>query len=280
MATGIATEAWFLARPAFWPATHYLSRMPHMPSDPATEYRDAMRRLREQVKLLRMAPSEALAKADTLLAQFRTKGFRPSTDMLNAHLQLTDNLQGSFAVRDSYLRSGVRCNTTTFNVLMGRCNTFREGEQQWGEMCRAGHRPNAHSLNALISLCSNAAEAEVVLGRMEPYHIVPITPTWNALLALANSDRERGRTYDRMLAAGCQPNEVTLNTLVSRAADHATAMRWLGTLSEARVLPGINTFVTLLKKAETKAERLATDAARRKHGCSTNEPWNRLWDRW
>lgn len=71
-------------------------------------------------------------------------------------------------------------------------------------------------------------------------------------------------------------NLVTINTLISCASSFAGALQCFGELQERRIAPTINTFITLLKKANSSEQVLLVNKLLGEARVEKNNNWDRM----
>lgn len=235
------------------------------------DWREQVLKIRQQAKDKILAPEEAWAMAEATEEKYKNEDIKPTTDILNAYLQLCRTSAQAKPVLQRFSRH-VKPNTTTYNILISLASHLHEAQATFDEMLKCRILPNTYTLNGFMPFCRTVKEGRDVLKIMNRHHVEPNTQTYNALISLSSGTAEGAEILEEMRRRKMTINAVTFSSLIAAADDFRDAMMMCQEMKSSGIRPTINLLVTLMKRAESRtgiaqverekaAEKLPTSAA-------------------
>jgi pentatricopeptide repeat protein len=196
-------------------------------------------------KMTRKSAAEVLAKQTDNLPKHDSEIAKHITMIQRCAAQ--NNLQGSFDVFASLVRSGANLNSVVYNSVLEACVQCRDSAaaEEWMAKCKAAGMADVVSYNTLIKahlLNHKVSNARSLMQEMKQLGLQPNRVTYNELI---NSVIARGGAKDdmwkilqEMTHAGLRPNQVTCSIMLkhlnatSSDAEISSAMDLMNSMEE------------------------------------------------
>jgi hypothetical protein len=239
------------------------------------EWVQELRGLKSAIKQRQLSRHEAIKTAEHLLERYLRRGAKPTTDVLNAHLQLHETKMGMEKTIQRYRdQNGTPVNTTTYNVLLSKSSCLEEALLLFDEMATLSIYPNTYTLNGLITLSKSFSEGLLIMDNLSSYDISPNIQTYNTLLSKANTKIEKEKILEEMSNRNIPRNLVTYNTLIGKAVDYPSAAALFMELKTRKLSPKINTMVTMLKKVNNRIDLQHLLRLQEEENIQPNHAWH------
>lgn len=242
------------------------------------KWREEILNLRRRIKERSLTADEAWELAEEIREEYLADSVRPTTDILNAHLQLCQSLDEAKSMLKTFGPS-VRPDTTTYNIQISLAEYLDEAQVVFDVMRSAGLMPNTYTLNGFLPFYHTVAEGRETMKMMNKYRVSPNTQTYNALISMASGATEAAILKAEMEEREIPVNAVTYNSMIVVADYFGEAVNMFEEMKADGIRPTINTLVTLLKKASTSAETDEVEYLRVQEGLSPNRAWRRYYYR-
>ncbi len=244
------------------------------------QWMNDIRNLRNSAKQKTISWDRAIILAEKIFSDYQKNGIEPTIDILNAHIQMCENVDQIRNTIKKYKKGKViKLNTTSYNIIISKANNFEEGNQYFAEMIDSGIWPNTYTLNCLISFCDSVEESKQIMKGMKKYRVKPNTQTYNTILSKSKNANESKEVLMNMENKKIQRNLVTYNTLISQAINYTDAVNIYFEIKSRNISPSINTLVTLLKKVKTGTELEQVDKMLENENLIPNNSWIRNFKR-
>lgn len=236
------------------------------------QWQEKVLKIRQQVKDKILTPEEARAMAEVTEEKCKNDYIKPTTDILNAHLQLCRTPAHAKSVLQSF-SIHAKPNTTTFNILISLVSHLHEAQATFEEMLHSGLLPNTYSLNGFLPFCRSVKEGQEVLKMMNKYKVKPNTQTYNALISMASGTAEGAKILEEMRERGLETNAVSFSSLIATADDFRDAMKLYQEMKSSGIRPTINLLVTMLKRAGFRADITEVEREKAAEKLPANAAW-------
>jgi hypothetical protein len=130
-------------------------------------WRDTILKIRQDRKDKLLSPEDAWNLAMKTEQSYLQAGVPPTSDILNATLQLCHSLKQSNVIIEKFRKLGIKPSTTTYNVLISQVTYQNEAKEIYDTMIREGLRPNTYTLNGFMPFCATVLEGRIIIKEQE-----------------------------------------------------------------------------------------------------------------
>jgi len=150
---------------------------------------------------------------------------------------------------------------------------LHEAQATFEKMLHSGLLPNTYSLNDFLPFCQSVKEGQEVLKMMNKYKVKPNTQTYNALISMASGTAEGAEMLEEMRQRGLETNAVSFSSFIATAVDFRDAMKLYQEMKSSGIRPTINLLVTMLKRAEFRADIAEVEREKAAEKLPANAAW-------
>lgn len=241
----------------------------------AKQWREDLLNLKDRKKQKMFSTDRALRIADKIKKDYEANNIDPDSNIQNAHIQLCNNIEQANKILSSYRADSVPFTTTTFNILISLSKDIKTATSYLNVLIDLNLKPNTYTLNGFIRYCKTVNHGYEIINEMHKYDVAPNTQTYNALLSLTTSKIEHDEILKKMQNDNINFNVVTYNTLIAHSKSYKTAIGYFYDMKYRKIKPTINTFITLLKKTDSKYEINNLERLLENENISPNNTWFR-----
>src|SRR5690606_30292683 len=127
------------------------------------QWRDKILKIRQHKKDKLISEKNARELALKIEEEYNHDLIPPTTDILNAYLQLCHSKEQTETILKKFSDFGIKPDTTTYNIRISHAEYLSEAKELYDSMIRKGLLPNTYTLNGFMPFCKTIAEGREII---------------------------------------------------------------------------------------------------------------------